>query len=145
MTKKIVILCTSIMILFIIIPFIYQLGWEKDVLKNLTQEQSDSVLEAYDLVITGKEHVESFSRICYMDDVYFVIEITGAENVESLAAQNTEWETQKTSFSLLNIIFPNRRYSSQRIYIDGNRKILVSCFHENKKAVKELFSSLRTS
>lgn len=133
-TKKAIIFLMIVGLL--ISPVIYQLGWIRSTLENLTEDQSQAILSAYGLELSGGEYVESFLRTEYMNEVFYVIELAEMDNPDNWAQQNMSWQTETLSKSVL---FRNKCFSQQRIYIDQNGRIFVSCFCENLPLVGELF------
>lgn len=141
-TKRIL-FCTFLLLIFMLIaPIIYQLEWMRESLEHISDAQSAEILAAYGLTASEHESVRSFSRIYDIDDVYYVIEISGIEHEEEWLQNNAAWEVER--LSPLYRIMSNKRFSQQRIYVGKNGKIFVSCFSENKPEVGALFRDYDT-
>lgn len=141
-TKKIVLLALFLLAVTAIAPMIYQLEWTRESLEHISDAQSAEILSAYGLAASGNASVKNFSRIYDIDDVYYVIEISGIENEEAWIQSNASWVVEK--LSPFYRIMSNKRFPQQRLYVGKNGKIFVSCFSENMPDVGALFRAYET-
>lgn len=137
--KAIWLIGIAVPVLLLMVLCIYQIGWERIDVTQISTQQQEEILSAYNLNTDGQEKVEEFFRVSYTTDVYFVIRLSGISDVKQWCENNSLWE--KEEFSNLPMVFHNQRYAQQRIYIDSDA-VYVSCLYENIPAVGELFFEL---
>lgn len=118
---------------------LYTIGWEKEIINSLGVDEQLKIAEEYGIVLNNDEKIDEFLFVPYITDKYYVIKIVGVNDVDAWCKRNSSWDAEKFNNKLM--ILDNKRYASQRIFIDSNC-IYVSCLYENNPDIEEFFSKI---
>ena len=135
----IVIIIAVSFFLFIAFDCIYIFGWTKKTVNNLKQSDQQQIISAYGLELHNDEYISSLTFLSYGFEKYYVIKINNIDNVKTWASNYSSWVVE--DFDKRPMIFDNKRYANQRIYL-SDECVYVSVLSENNSQISSIFTKL---
>lgn len=125
--------------LFITLDCIYIFGWSKRTVNNLEQSDQQQIISAYGLELHNEEFIDNITFLSYGFEKYYVIKIDNVDNVSTWTTNYSSWVVD--NFDSRPMIFDNKRYANQRIYLSDGC-IYVSVLSENQTKISSIFNRL---
>lgn len=108
-------------------------------MNNLEQSDQQQIISAYGLELHNEEFIDNITFLSYGFEKYYVIKIDNVDNVSTWTTNYSSWVVN--DFDSRPMIFDNKRYANQRIYLSDGC-IYVSVLSENQTKISSIFNRL---